>query len=104
MCTLAWHVPPVVVVLTCCRSHHHGKQCCNEVANCGCSRAQSLVELTCAYAACEVARESAALAFRRKKRGMLAGDVLKQVSAAFQASFPIDDDEGDEGEDQQGLK
>jgi hypothetical protein len=51
-----------------------------------------------------VARESAALAFRRKKRGMLAGDVLKQVSAAFQASFPIDDDEGDEGEDQQGMK
>ena len=58
---------------------------------------QSLVELTCAYAACEVARESAARAFDRKKRGMLAADVLHQVSAAFEEYFPVEDREEDGG-------
>jgi ATP-dependent NAD(P)H-hydrate dehydratase len=50
--------------------------------------ADGLLDLACAYAACEVARRSAAAAYERKHRSMLAGDVLDQVGASFDAIFP----------------
>jgi len=51
-----------------------------------------LLELACAYAACEVARTSAAKAYALKHRGMLAGDVLDQVASTFHELFPPHDD------------
>ena len=46
------------------------------------SAAGGVAEMACTFAACEVARRSAAAAFKDQRRGMLAGDVLAKASRA----------------------
>ena len=63
---------------------------------------QALIELACAYSACEVARASAAQAFQVNKRGMLAGDVLNAVATVFDEFFPVDGAEPEERQEGAG--
>ena len=67
-----------------------------------CHPPQALIELACAYSACEVARASAAQAFQVNKRGMLAGDVLNAVATVFDEFFPVDGAEPEERQEEAG--
>mmetsp|Transcript_18200 Transcript_18200/g.28242 ORF Transcript_18200/g.28242 Transcript_18200/m.28242 type:complete len:334 (-) Transcript_18200:999-2000(-) len=59
----------------------------------------SKIRLACAFAACEVSKECARRAFQKKKRAMLASDVLQELGLSFNAIFPLEEEEQASWED-----